>query len=204
MTDDLPGSGHPGQRGAQVLRPGTPRADQLDFDDRHDTRATESDEMARRYAALRKDQRKGDWHHLAIGLVVFGAVVAVYLAGVLAMSHLLPHSTPRQATQIVGLAFVAAGGGVGRPVGRADAQATLRPPPGPGLPPARPPRRARHPPAQDRLGEHAAGKCCHDSHQRSHQEYPARGSETARYSTQNDREHDNAAEPDGNDGGSAD
>ena len=109
MTDDLPGSGYPGQRGARVLRPGTPPADQLDFDDRHDTRATESDEMARRYAELRKDQRKGDWHRLAIGLVVFVAGVVVYLAGVLVMSHLLPHSTPRRRRLVRRSASPAAG-----------------------------------------------------------------------------------------------
>jgi hypothetical protein len=204
VTDDLPGSGYPGQRGTRVLRPGTPPADQLDFDDRHDTRATESDEMARRYAELRKDHRKNDWHHLAIGLVVFVAGVVVYLAGVLVMSHLLPHSTPRQATQIVGLAFVAAGGGVaGRSAGRTLRQRYARPR---GQGSAGPATTASpsSPSAQDRLGEHAAGECCHDSHQRSHQEYLARGSETARYSTKTDREHDNAAEPGGNDGGGAD
>jgi hypothetical protein len=204
VTDDRRGSGYPGQRETRVLRPGTPPADQLDFDDRHDTRATESDEMQRRYAALRKEKRKGDWHDLAIGMVAFGAAVAVYLASVLVMSHLLPHSTPRQATQIVGLAFLAAGGGVaGRSAGRTLRQRYARPR---GQGSASPATTASpsSPPAQDRLGEHAAGECCHDSHQRSHQEYPARGSETARYSTQNDREHDNAAEPGGNDGGGAD
>jgi hypothetical protein len=52
-----------------VLRPDIPPVSQLDFDDRHDTRATESEEMAQRYADLRKDRRRNDWHYLAMGLV---------------------------------------------------------------------------------------------------------------------------------------
>jgi hypothetical protein len=76
--------------------------------------------MARRYAALRKDRRKDDWHSLAMALVVFVAGVTVYLAGFVVMSRLLPHLSPRQVTQIVGLACAAAGGGVAvRSAGRA-------------------------------------------------------------------------------------
>jgi hypothetical protein len=91
---------------------GRPPVNQLDFDDRHDTRATESDEMAQRYAELRKDRRRNDWHYLAMGLVVFVVGVAVYLAGFVLVSRLLPHLDPRQVTQIVGLACIAGGGGV--------------------------------------------------------------------------------------------
>jgi hypothetical protein len=117
-----------GQSQALVLRSDNPPVDQLDFDDRHDTRATESEEMARRYAGLRKDRRKDDWHYLAMGLVVFVAGVAVYLAGFVAVLRLFPHLSPRQATQIVGLACVAAGGGVAvRSAGRALKQRYARP-----------------------------------------------------------------------------
>jgi hypothetical protein len=109
-----------GQSGALVLRSDDPPVDQLDFDDRHDTRATESEEMAQRYAELRKDRRRDDWHYLAMGLVVFVVGVAVYLAGFVVVSRLSPHLSPRQVTQIVGLACVAAGGGVAvRSAGRA-------------------------------------------------------------------------------------
>jgi hypothetical protein len=226
VTDDRPGSGNPGstspagtgsagpakdtppaedgQRGPLLLRPDTSPAGQLDYDDRHVTRATESDDYARRYADYYKDRRKDDWHRLAIGLVMFVAGVAVYLAGTLVMSHLLPHSTPRQATQIVAYAFVAAGGGVaGRSAGRTLRQryARSRGQGSAGLTTAASPS---SPPAQDRLGEQAAGKCCHDGHQHRHHENPARAGEPARYSTQTNREHDDAAEPGGNDGGGAD
>ena len=117
-----------GQSEALVLRSDNPPVDQLDFDDRHDTRATESEEMARRYAGLRKDRRRDDWHYLTMGLVVFVVGVAVYLAGFVVMSRLLPHLSPRQVTQIVGLACVAAGGGVAvRSAGRALKQRYARP-----------------------------------------------------------------------------
>ena len=101
-----------GRSGALVLRSDKPPVDQLDFDDRHDTRATESEEMAQRYARLRKDYRRNDWHYLAMGLVVFVVGTAVYLAGFVVMSRLLPQISPRLTSQIVGLACVAAGGGV--------------------------------------------------------------------------------------------
>jgi hypothetical protein len=114
--------------GALVLRSERPPVDQLDFDDRHDTRATESAEMAQRYAGLRKDRRRNDWHYLAMGLVVFVVGVAVYLTGFVMVSRLLPHLGAREATQIVGLAFVAAGGGVAvRSAGRALKQRSANP-----------------------------------------------------------------------------
>ena len=68
--------------------------------------------MAQRYARLRKDYRRNDWHYLAMGLVVFVVGTAVYLAGFVVMSRLLPQISPRLTSQIVGLACVAAGGGV--------------------------------------------------------------------------------------------
>jgi hypothetical protein len=84
--------------------------------------------MAQRYAGLRKDHRRNDWHYLAMGLVVFVVGVAVYLDAFVVVSRLLPHLTPRQVTQIVGLAFVAAGGGVAvRSAGRALKQRYPRP-----------------------------------------------------------------------------
>jgi hypothetical protein len=111
-----------------VLRSKQPPVDQLDFDDRHDTRATESEEMAQRYAGLRKERRKNDWHYLAMGLVVFVVGVVVYLAGLIVVARLLPQLSAREATQTVGLAFVAAGGGVAvRSVGRALRKRSARP-----------------------------------------------------------------------------
>lgn len=111
-----------------VLRPNIPPVSQLDFDDRHDTRATESEEMAQRYADLRKDRRRNDWHYLAMGLVVFVVGVAVYLAGFVLMSRLLPQLNLSQVTQIVGLAFIVSGGGIAvRAVGRTLNQRYVRP-----------------------------------------------------------------------------
>jgi hypothetical protein len=95
-----------------ILRQDKPPVDQLDFDDRHDTRATMSEEMSQRYAFLRRDRRRDDWHYLAMGLVVFVVGVAVYLAGYIVVLLQAPHLNQRQAAQIAGLAFVAAGGGV--------------------------------------------------------------------------------------------
>jgi hypothetical protein len=113
---------------ALVLRPDFPPVSQLDFDDRHDTRATESEEMAQRYAELRKDRRRNDWHYLAMGLAVFLVGVAVYLAGFVFISRLLPQLNLRQVTHIVGLAFVVSGGGIAvRAVGRTLKQRYVRP-----------------------------------------------------------------------------
>jgi hypothetical protein len=95
-----------------ILRPGNPPANQLDYDDRHDTRATASDALARRYSDLRKDRRRDDWHKLAMGLAGFAVLATVYIAGFIVVSRLLPHLGPWLAAKIVGLAFVAAGGGM--------------------------------------------------------------------------------------------
>lgn len=95
-----------------VLRPEIPPVDQLDFDDRHDTRATETDEFARRYRDLHKDRRMDDWHKLATGLVGFAILAVLYIAGFIVVLRLLPHLGPCLAAKIVGLAFIAAGGGV--------------------------------------------------------------------------------------------
>jgi hypothetical protein len=116
------------ESGTLVLRYGTPPVDQLDFDDRHDTRATESDELARRYSDLRKNRRRDDWHKLATGLVGFAVLAVMYLAGFIVVSRLLPHLGPWLAVKIVGLAFVAAGGGVAvRSAGKVLKHRTARP-----------------------------------------------------------------------------
>jgi hypothetical protein len=102
-----------------VLRASEPPVDQFDFDDRHDTRATQSDEMARRYAGLRRDRRRDEWHQVAMGLVRFGVVVVVFLTGFVAVSLLLPAFSAAQVMQIVGLACAGTGGGMAaRSVGR--------------------------------------------------------------------------------------
>jgi hypothetical protein len=95
-----------------ILRSGSPPVDQLDFDDRHDTRATENDALARRYSDLHKNRRRDDWHKLAMSLVGFAVLAIVYIAGFIVISRLLPHLGPWLAAKIVGLAFAAAGGGV--------------------------------------------------------------------------------------------
>ena len=87
--------------------------------------------MARRYAELRRDRRRNDWHYLAMGLTMFVVGVAVYLAGFIFMSRMLPQLHPREVTQIVGLAFVCSGGGVAFRAARPDAQAALFSPAGP-------------------------------------------------------------------------
>lgn len=114
--------------GTLVLRSGTPPVDQLDFDDRHDTRATESDELAQRYGDLRKNRRRDDWHKLAMSLVGFAVLAVTYLAGFIVVSRLLPHLGPWLAAKIVGLAFAAAGGGVAvRSAGQVLKRRTARP-----------------------------------------------------------------------------
>jgi hypothetical protein len=100
------------ERETLILRSGNPPVDQLDFDDRHDTRATESDALARRYSDLRKNRRRDDWHKLLMSLVGFAVLAIVYIAGFIVVSRLLPHLGPWLAAKIVGLAFVAASGGV--------------------------------------------------------------------------------------------
>lgn len=114
--------------GALVLRSGTPPVDQLDFDDRHDTRATESDELARRYSDLHKDHRRDEWHKLATALVGFAILAGLYIAGFIVVSRLLPHLGPWLAAKIVGLAFITAGGGVAvRLAGQVLKHRTARP-----------------------------------------------------------------------------
>jgi hypothetical protein len=97
---------------APVLRPESPPADRLDFEDRHATRATESDDLADRYIKLSKDRRKNDWHHFAMTMIGLVVCMAVFLAGFVVVSRLLPHLSTRQVTQVVAIAFVAGGGGV--------------------------------------------------------------------------------------------
>lgn len=99
------------ESGTLVLRSGAPPVNQLDFDDRHDTRATQSDELAHRYSDLRKDRRRDDWHKLTVGLVGFATLVVLYIVSFIVVSRLLPHLGPSLAAKIVGLAFIAAGGG---------------------------------------------------------------------------------------------
>lgn len=107
------------ESGTLVLRSTEPPVDPLDYADRHDTRATESDELARRYRDLRKDRRRDDWHMLAMGLVGFVVMTALYLVGFIVVSRLLPQLSPWLVAKIVGLAFVAAGGGaIARSAGR--------------------------------------------------------------------------------------
>jgi hypothetical protein len=101
-----------GHQETLVLRSKKPPVSQLDFDDRHDTRSTHSDEMAQRYAELRKDRRRSDWHNLAMSITAFVVIVTVYLTGFVVVSRQLPHLSPRLIAQIVGLAVAAAGGGV--------------------------------------------------------------------------------------------
>jgi hypothetical protein len=104
-----------------------PPVGQIDFDDRHDTRATESDDMARRYVELRKERRRSDWHDLAMNLIIFIVGMVMYLVGFVVVSRLFPHLSPRLVAQIVGLTFAAAGGGVAfRMTGRALKRRRIR------------------------------------------------------------------------------
>jgi hypothetical protein len=113
---------------ALILRSGRPPVDQLDFDDRHDTRATESDALARRYSDLHKDRRRDDWHKLVMSLVGFSVLATIYIAGFIVVSRLLPNLSPWLTAKIVGLAFVAAGGGVAvRSAGQVLKHRTARP-----------------------------------------------------------------------------
>jgi hypothetical protein len=95
-----------------VLRRDRGPQNQLDFDDRHDTRATESPAMANRYAKLRGERRKDDRHRVALGLVVLATGVGVVLAAYVVLARMFPEYAPVQVAQIVGLAFIAGGGGV--------------------------------------------------------------------------------------------
>jgi hypothetical protein len=97
---------------AVVLRRDKPPTDRLDFDDRHDTRATENPEAAKLYAELRRQKRRDDWHRLSMGLVATVVLTAAYLAGFVLLVTAVKALNPWQAAQIVGLAFPAAGGGL--------------------------------------------------------------------------------------------
>jgi hypothetical protein len=94
-----------------MLRAETPPVDQRDYDDRHYTRATESDESAKRYAFVDRGHIRGEWQRFAMYLVGFVVMVTLYLAGFVVVLRLQPHLGPWVAAKIVGLAFVAAGGG---------------------------------------------------------------------------------------------
>jgi hypothetical protein len=94
-----------------ILRAETPPADQRDYDDRHYTRATENDESAGRYAFVDRGHIRGEWQRLVMYLVGFVVMVVLYLAGFVVVLRSQPHLGPWVAAKIVGLAFVAAGGG---------------------------------------------------------------------------------------------
>lgn len=104
-----------GTRGGEdvLLRSDSPPIDQLDFDDRHDTRATQSEELANRYAALRKDRRRSEWQRLCMNLVAFFASMVLILAGIVSLSLLLPHLEPWSVAQLVLTAYAFASGGIG-------------------------------------------------------------------------------------------
>jgi hypothetical protein len=95
-----------------VLRADKAPANQLDYDDKHDTRATESEEKSELYAALRKDQRKDEWHRVAMGLTVLVVALVVYLAGFLVVAELHPRYDALLVAKIVALGFALGGGGV--------------------------------------------------------------------------------------------
>ncbi|BCJ39790.1 hypothetical protein GCM10010168_93370 [Actinoplanes ianthinogenes] len=95
-----------------ILRQDEPPSNQLDYDDRHDTRATNDVRTAMLYERLRREKRKDAWVRLGQWLVGFVVLFAVYLVAVVIMTRWLPLDMTPQAPGIVGAAFLAAGAGV--------------------------------------------------------------------------------------------
>ena len=100
-----------------VLRQEEAPANQLDYDDRHDTRATRDTKSVKRYARLHKEKRKDAWARLVQWLVGFLVLFGAYLLAVVVMTRTLPPEMVHQATRIVGAAFLAAGAGVAAVIG---------------------------------------------------------------------------------------
>lgn len=85
----------------------TPPVDQRDYEDRHDTRATSNDRVLRRYIRL-------GWHRTFQRLVSIVVITVLYVGAVIALPHLVPNLTIKQAIAIVTAAsLMAAGGGYG-------------------------------------------------------------------------------------------
>ncbi|MGC5054647.1 hypothetical protein ACLQ2S_24710 [Micromonospora sp. DT48] len=87
------------------MRENTPPADRLDYDDRHETRATNDDATLRRYIKL-------GWHKVAMRLGTFAGVMLLYLCAVVVALWLIPNATPQEAMKIAGAAVAAGSGGL--------------------------------------------------------------------------------------------
>ncbi|MEV4133204.1 hypothetical protein AB0J72_13675 [Dactylosporangium sp. NPDC049742] len=79
--------------------------DQLDFDDLHDTRATNDEESLHRYV-------KWSWHKVAMRMVTFAGGVALYLIAVVVVLRAVPGATSADAMKIAGAAIAAGSGGL--------------------------------------------------------------------------------------------
>lgn len=125
MTTDPPPGGRRATTPARavVLRATQPPKDHLDFDDRHDTRATESDAMARRYRQLRVERRKDDRHLVLLVLLVLAGGVAVFVLALAGLLALVPVLSAAQAAQIVAIPYGTLMAGLGV---RSGAQAIVR------------------------------------------------------------------------------
>lgn len=109
----------------------TPPVDQRDENSREYVQVLDSDERLQRHIRVHEERRKTEWHHLAMnlvllaaGLVAFVVCVAVFLAAVIVLLHVLPTLGTWSAVRIVVCAFLAAGGGVG--IGTAGRTLTTR------------------------------------------------------------------------------
>jgi hypothetical protein len=89
----------------ELLRPDNAPANQLDYDDRHDTRATQSREGSELYVLLRKSKRADAWHGVLMRLIELAAAVTVFLAGLVALTKSLPRYDPAGAARFVAMGF---------------------------------------------------------------------------------------------------
>jgi hypothetical protein len=80
--------------------------DQRDFDDRHDTRATSTDDLLNRYIKL-------GWHRTFQRLVPIVVLAVLYIGAIVSLPHLLSNVTVGQAIAIASAAVASASGGYG-------------------------------------------------------------------------------------------
>ena len=102
-----------------AARSARPAIDILDANDREYERVIDSDERLKRHVALHEDRRKTERQHvrmyivrLAAGVIALVVCVIVFLVALVVLHDVLPNLSLWLAARIVGLAFLAAGGGV--------------------------------------------------------------------------------------------
>jgi hypothetical protein len=88
-----------------AVREDKPPTDRLDYDDRHETRATNDDATLSRYLKL-------GWHKAAMRLMTFAGGALLYLFAVVVVLRMIPNATSQEAMTIAGAAVAAGSGGL--------------------------------------------------------------------------------------------